>query len=201
MSDYNPIDRPSHYAEGRKYEPIDVIADWELNYRLGNVCKYISRAGRKNCAIEDLKKAAFYLNREIESLEAAKSPYAVTYEDVLEDYAACASDGYDVRRSLDDQHDLWDDSLGPLEPPQNDYLGDAEWDAAYAVAKQYEREAVEAKAAMMGQFCDFDIDELHKDLDQFENNEVIRTFERRGLIFGVDKQGRTYVLGAGGISK
>lgn len=198
---HDPINSPSHYAEGRKYEPIDVIADWELNYRLGNACKYISRAGRKNCAVEDLKKAVFYLNREIESLEAAKSPYAVTYEDVLEDYAACASDGYDFRLALDDQYALWDDSLGPAEPPQVDYLGDAEWDAASSVAEQYKREAIEARAAMMGQFCDFDVNELHKDLDQFENDEVIRTFERRGLIFGVDKQGRTYVLGAGGVSQ
>ncbi len=193
---HDPINSPSHYAEGRKYEPIDVIADWGLNYRLGNVCKYISRAGRKNCAVEDLKKAAFYLNREIESLEAAKSPYAVTYEDVLQDYAACASEGYDFRQALDDQYDLWDDSLGPIESLEVDYLGDAEWDASYSVAQQYKREEIEAKAAMMGQFCDFNVDELHKDLDQFETDEIVRTFERRGLIFGVDKQGRTYILGA-----
>jgi len=171
------INNPSHYAEGRKHEPIEVIEDWQLSYRLGNTVKYISRAGRKDPSktVEDLKKAAWYLNREIESLEAAKSPYAVTYEDVLEDYAACASEGYDFRQALDDQYALWDDSLGPAEPPQVDYLGDAEWDAAYEGAQQYEREAVEAQAAMMGQYCDFDVDELHKDLDQFESDEIIST--------------------------
>ena len=64
--DKDNINHPSHYAEGRKYEPIDVIEDWKLGFCLGNTVKYISRAGRKGDALEDLKKAAFYLNREIE---------------------------------------------------------------------------------------------------------------------------------------
>lgn len=73
------IDHPAHYAQGRKYEPIDVIEDWELGFSLGNAVKYISRAGRKQDyaeqdqlikTIEDLKKSAWYLNREIERLEA-----------------------------------------------------------------------------------------------------------------------------------
>ncbi len=60
------VNHPSHYAAGRKYEPIDVIEDWELGFSLGNVVKYISRAGRKIDALEDLKKAQFYLNYAIE---------------------------------------------------------------------------------------------------------------------------------------
>lgn len=64
----NAVDHPSHYAEGRKYEPIDVIEDWELGFCLGNAVKYISRAGRKNDAVEDLKKARWYLDREIERM-------------------------------------------------------------------------------------------------------------------------------------
>lgn len=62
------VDHPSHYCEGRKYEPIDVISDWELDFDLGNVVKYISRAGRKGDKIEDLDKARFYLNHEINKL-------------------------------------------------------------------------------------------------------------------------------------
>lgn len=62
------VNHPAHYAEGRKYEPIDVIEDWELGFCLGNTVKYISRAGRKVDAVEDLKKAAWYLNREIERM-------------------------------------------------------------------------------------------------------------------------------------
>ena len=65
------INHPSHYAEGRKYEPIDVIEDWELGFCLGNAIKYISRAGRKNpdAYIEDLKKAIWYIEREIRKVE------------------------------------------------------------------------------------------------------------------------------------
>lgn len=63
------VEHPSHYAEGRKYEPIDVINDWELNFNLGNTIKYISRAGRKDNAVEDLKKAKYYLDYEIKRVD------------------------------------------------------------------------------------------------------------------------------------
>ncbi|WP_289147299.1 DUF3310 domain-containing protein [uncultured Megamonas sp.] len=62
------IDHPSHYNQG-KFEAIDVIEDWKLNFNLGNTVKYISRAGHKDNIIQDLKKASWYLNREIERLE------------------------------------------------------------------------------------------------------------------------------------
>jgi hypothetical protein len=67
---FDNINNPSHYCEGRQYEPIAVIKDWNLDFNLGNVVKYISRAGRKNDALEDLKKAKFYLDWEIEYLES-----------------------------------------------------------------------------------------------------------------------------------
>lgn len=53
------------------YEAIKVIEAWNLGFHLGNTVKYISRAGKKdgNSATQDLKKALFYLNREIELLE------------------------------------------------------------------------------------------------------------------------------------
>ena len=63
---------PSHYAEGRQFEPIDVIEDWNLDFCLGNVVKYISRAGRKDNIIQDLEKAQFYLNYKIEQLKKGK---------------------------------------------------------------------------------------------------------------------------------
>ena len=63
------INNPSHYTEGREYEPIKVIKDWDLNFNLGNTVKYISRAGRKDDIVLDLKKARFYLDAEIEYLE------------------------------------------------------------------------------------------------------------------------------------
>ncbi len=69
MTKENMVNHPPHYSEGRKYEPIDVIVDWNLNFPLGNTVKYISRAGRKIDTLEDLKKAAWYLNYEIQRLE------------------------------------------------------------------------------------------------------------------------------------
>ena len=41
------INKPAHYIEGREIEPIQVIEDWNLDYHLGQVLKYVSRAGRK----------------------------------------------------------------------------------------------------------------------------------------------------------
>lgn len=68
-SRFDPVDNPAHYCEGRAYMPIDVIEDWELGFNLGNAVKYIARAGRKGDALEDLKKARFYLDREIGTME------------------------------------------------------------------------------------------------------------------------------------
>lgn len=68
-STYDNVENPSHYTQGRVYEPKDVIRDWELNFNLGSAVKYISRAGRKNDKIEDLKKAKQFLEFEIEYLE------------------------------------------------------------------------------------------------------------------------------------
>ena len=59
------IVEPAHYVENRKYEPALVIIDWQLPYCLGNALKYISRAGKKGDSKEDLRKAMWYLNREI----------------------------------------------------------------------------------------------------------------------------------------
>ena len=66
MSD--PVHNPSHYKSGG-IEAIDVIEAFELGFHLGNVVKYVLRAGRKGDALEDLEKAAWYLDREIDKLE------------------------------------------------------------------------------------------------------------------------------------
>lgn len=62
------ISHPSHYVDGRKFEPKDVIRDWNLNFNLGSAVKYISRAGRKDDIIQDLKKAKQFIDFEIEAL-------------------------------------------------------------------------------------------------------------------------------------
>lgn len=60
----DPVNHPSHYTDG-KIEVIDFIEDKKLPYHLGNVVKYICRAGKKDPRkeVEDLKKAAWYLER------------------------------------------------------------------------------------------------------------------------------------------
>ena len=67
------VNHPSHYTDG-KIEVIDFIEDKKLNYHRGNAVKYICRAGKKDPAkeIEDLEKAVWYINREIQRLEAQK---------------------------------------------------------------------------------------------------------------------------------
>lgn len=58
------VNHPQHYNQG-KFEVIDIIEDWSLNFNLGNVIKYVARSDYKGKPIEDLKKAKFYLEREI----------------------------------------------------------------------------------------------------------------------------------------
>lgn len=64
----DPVHNPPHYKSGG-IEAIDVIEAFGLNFRRANVIKYVLRAGRKGDALEDLKKAAWYLDREIDKLE------------------------------------------------------------------------------------------------------------------------------------
>ena len=84
------VNHPSHYTDG-KIEVIDFIEDKKLNFHRGNAVKYIARAGKKNPAneIEDLKKAAWYINREIERLENEQCEEILKYfkEDKNDDKA------------------------------------------------------------------------------------------------------------------
>jgi hypothetical protein len=66
------VNHPSHYTQG-KIECIDYILDKRMGYLLGNATKYITRCELKNGGknrIEDLKKAIFYINKQIEVWEA-----------------------------------------------------------------------------------------------------------------------------------
>tara|TARA_R100000664_G_C2758174_1_gene146859 strand:+ start:370 stop:735 length:366 start_codon:yes stop_codon:yes gene_type:complete len=64
------VDHPIHYGgENNTYEAIKVIDAWGLNFNLGNTIKYISRADKKINKKEDLEKAAWYLNREINKIK------------------------------------------------------------------------------------------------------------------------------------
>ena len=213
---FDPINKPSHYAEGRKYETIDVIEDWSLGYRLGNCVKYISRNGRKDPSktVEDLKKAKWYLEREIESLEGSQGPYSVTYEDVLQDHAACAVEGFeplyeygnndvidDWTYSADelkldfsstgnvflatekDEHDFWHNEDVPFDPfgtSDSDIL----WDPTSGPIELSDAEIYSIISK--------------KDLKSFEDDEIVSTVHRRGLVIGVKKDGSTCLLSENG---
>lgn len=67
------IDHPKHYTRGGM-EAIDAIEAWELGFNLGNVVKYICRSGYKDDALDDLRKARWYLSREIARRESMVKP-------------------------------------------------------------------------------------------------------------------------------
>ena len=61
------VNHPSHYQQG--IEPKEVIESWDLNFNLGNVIKYTLRAPYKENMIQDLEKAKWYLERELQRLK------------------------------------------------------------------------------------------------------------------------------------
>ena len=64
------VNHPSHYGgENNPLEVINIIEHYDLNFNLGNVIKYCLRAGKKDELIQELKKAQWYINREIQRLE------------------------------------------------------------------------------------------------------------------------------------
>lgn len=84
------IDHPAHYGgAANPYEAIKVIEAWKLGFCLGNAVKYIARAGRKdpNAELEDLKKARWYLDREI----AARTAPTASTTDAGDALAALAT--------------------------------------------------------------------------------------------------------------
>ena len=71
---HNSANHPDYYGgEGNIYEAIKIIEAYDLNFSLGNVIKYVLRAGKKNeSAIEDLEKAARYIQFQIDYLRRQK---------------------------------------------------------------------------------------------------------------------------------
>ena len=72
MKNKEQVNHPDHYGgSDNVYEAIKVIDAWDLGFSLGNTVKYISRAGKKETdkELQDLKKALWYLQHHIETLE------------------------------------------------------------------------------------------------------------------------------------
>lgn len=71
MSAPEAVNHPAHYGGAdNPCEAIKVIEAWKLGFCLGNTVKYIARAEHKNATVEDLKKARWYLDREIANRES-----------------------------------------------------------------------------------------------------------------------------------
>ena len=70
---HDSVNHPSHYTDG-KIEVIDFIDDKGFGFCLGNAVKYIARAGKKDISktVEDLRKAVWYIEHEIERLIRCK---------------------------------------------------------------------------------------------------------------------------------
>ena len=64
VQDREMVNHPDHY-QGNKFEVIDIIEDYNLNFNLGNAIKYILRADNKDNRKQDLNKAIWYIQREI----------------------------------------------------------------------------------------------------------------------------------------
>lgn len=64
----NLVNHPAHY-QSEKFEVIDIIEEFNLSFCLGNVIKYILRAGKKGNKKQDLEKARWYLSRQIDNMD------------------------------------------------------------------------------------------------------------------------------------
>jgi hypothetical protein len=71
MVNKEQVNHPDHYGgEDNIYEVINVIEAYNLNFSLGNTIKYTLRAGKKLNRVEDLEKAKWYLEREINRIKS-----------------------------------------------------------------------------------------------------------------------------------
>ena len=68
MKENDPVNHPAHYTSHPSGVECIQITRW-MNFNLGNAIKYIWRAGNKGNALEDLKKARWYLDDEIKRRE------------------------------------------------------------------------------------------------------------------------------------
>lgn len=197
---------PAHYHGDRKYEPIDVIEDWDLNYRLGCALKYISRNGRKpgEDPCEGLRKAIWYLEREIASHEKPGSfdPDDEMHGELLSYYG----------QTLDEK-EAWPELAAEPVPFEwtgldsisfnlgNDGpVGSGGTDTIFSVNDFWMEtpDYVTGWDSSLGPI-EISTDEVanilsRKDLNQFNDDEIVASVEKRGFILGIKKDGTTCEL-------
>lgn len=80
------VNQPDYYHKDRKISPFDVIIDWQLDFFMGNVVKYIGRFFRKpdpeltpeQKAVQDIDKMIVYLQKEKEII--VSNPNYIPYD-------------------------------------------------------------------------------------------------------------------------
>ena len=91
MTDTTNDTGPTYYKRG-SIQVWDFVRDQNLNFHLGNVIKYVCRAGHKEDDIEDLSKALHYLSNEIEFRTSQRVQRSIQRKELtesqLEEYAA-----------------------------------------------------------------------------------------------------------------
>ena len=165
---YDPVNKPSHYTEGRELETIDVIEDWGLDFHLGNAVKYISRAGRKDPEKlnQDISKAIWYLER---------------FQDMHAD-----------RRKKASQEEIEFKALGEI-PGSIQFGVDDDIYAAAEVPFDASTDELNFTDTVFGQdtYATFD-----KDLSKFEDDDVIvTTFLDGEFMIGKQKDGGFRIVG------
>lgn len=80
----DPVNNPAHYKGKSGLEAIDVIEGFGLGFHRGNSVKYLLRAGKKDDAAQDVRKARWYIERDIERMHAALS-----CDGILTQYRLC----------------------------------------------------------------------------------------------------------------
>ena len=128
------VNHPSHYTNG-KIEVIDFIVDKGLNFHRGNAVKYIARAGKKDPAkeVEDLRKAVWYLNREITRL-TGENPNTALISKVIEEVERAVD-----KARLDNE---FDNTEGKWFIKEGDFLADLN-DEIDVVRRKYKVKTME----------------------------------------------------------
>lgn len=98
MSKKEMVNHPEHY-QGKKFEVIDIIEDYNLGFNLGNALKYILRCEKKANKKQDLEKAIWYIQREIRNCNIEKCEKDIAPPPFIIKSGICQSCGmpYDIK--------------------------------------------------------------------------------------------------------
>ena len=218
MTNHDNVNKPSHYTEGRAFEVIEVLEDWcgrapdpVLGGLQWNSLKYQGRLWDKVNPLEDAKKSRWYLNRLIDKLEAKQAvPFAVTYEDVLEEVTAAAAAGQQLLSEygisdVDDQSlDYWENDSSHVicQQVSDSYADDSEdlknlerW-AEGAAEWDFESDSLWDPSLGPAELSQKEINMILRNRDVSDSNpdEIVKVIEKRGFLLGVKANGNTCVL-------